>query len=100
MNRELLEKPFEPGQIRQREGNFGKMLDYIEGHTVIQRLQAPHADTAHFRYDDVVCRPRPWMGSEHARTQFPSDVVFKVLCMDTQEDKNRWGCIYGDNKRQ
>ena len=38
MNRELLEKPFEPGQIRQREGNFGKMLDYIEGHTVIQRL--------------------------------------------------------------
>lgn len=38
MNRDLLEKPFEPGQIRQREGNFGKMLDYIEGHSVIQRL--------------------------------------------------------------
>ncbi len=38
MNRELLEKPFEPGQIKQREGNFGKMLDYIEGHSVIQRL--------------------------------------------------------------
>ena len=26
MNRELLEKPFSPDQIRQREGNFGKML--------------------------------------------------------------------------
>ena len=38
MNRELLEKPFEPGQIKQREGNFGKMLDYIEGHSVIARL--------------------------------------------------------------
>ena len=38
MNRELLEKPFEPDQIKQREGNFGKMLDYIEGHAVIQRL--------------------------------------------------------------
>ena len=38
MNRELLEKPFEPGQIKQREGNFGKMLDYIEGHAVIERL--------------------------------------------------------------
>jgi hypothetical protein len=38
MNRELLEKPFEPGQIKQREGNFGKMLDYIEGHAVIHRL--------------------------------------------------------------
>jgi hypothetical protein len=38
MKRELLEKPFEPSQIKQREGNFGKTLDYIEGHAVIQRL--------------------------------------------------------------
>lgn len=38
MNRELLEKPFGPEQIKQREGNFGKMLDYVEAHTVIQRL--------------------------------------------------------------
>ena len=38
MNRELLEKPFAPEQIKQREGNFGKILDYIEGHSVIQRL--------------------------------------------------------------
>ncbi len=39
MNRELLEKPFDPSQIKQREGNFGKKLDYIEGHAVIQRLE-------------------------------------------------------------
>ncbi len=38
MNRELLEKPFAPEQIKQREGNFGKTLDYIEGHEIIQRL--------------------------------------------------------------
>jgi len=38
MNRELLEQKFGPEQIKQREGNFGKMLDYIEGHAVIQRL--------------------------------------------------------------
>jgi len=38
MNRELLEKPFDPDQIKQREGNFGKMLDYIEGHSVVKRL--------------------------------------------------------------
>lgn len=38
MNRELLEKPFTPEQVKQREGNFGKVLDYVEGHTVIQRL--------------------------------------------------------------
>lgn len=38
MNRELLEEPFGPEQIKQREGNFGRMLDYIEGSSVIQRL--------------------------------------------------------------
>ena len=38
MNRELLEKPFDQSQIKQREGNFGKMLDYIEGQAVIERL--------------------------------------------------------------
>jgi recombination DNA repair RAD52 pathway protein len=38
MNRELLEKPFDPEQIKQRDGNFGKKLDYIEGHAVIHRL--------------------------------------------------------------
>ena len=35
MNRELLEKPFDPNQIKQREGNFGKMLDYVEGYSII-----------------------------------------------------------------
>ena len=38
MNRELLERPFDPAQIKQRDGNFGKVLDYVEGHAVIQRL--------------------------------------------------------------
>jgi len=38
MNRDILEKHFGQEQIKQREGNFGKMLDYIEGHSVIQRL--------------------------------------------------------------
>ena len=37
MNRELLERPFAPGQIRQRKGRNG-LLDYVEGHSVIQRL--------------------------------------------------------------
>jgi hypothetical protein len=38
MNRELLETPFPPEQLRQRQGNFGNVLDYVEAHTVIQRL--------------------------------------------------------------
>lgn len=38
MNRQLLESTFSPDQIKQRNGSFGKTLDYIEGHSVIQRL--------------------------------------------------------------
>lgn len=37
-NLEVLTRPFEAGQIRQREGRGGKMLDYIETHAVITRL--------------------------------------------------------------
>jgi hypothetical protein len=38
MNRELLAQPFDRSQIKQREGAFGDQLDYVEGATVIQRL--------------------------------------------------------------
>ena len=38
MNRDILEKPFTQDQIKHREGKFGKMLAYVEGHAVIQRL--------------------------------------------------------------
>ena len=38
MNRTLLEQQFAPSIIRQRKGNFGQTLDYIETHVVIQRL--------------------------------------------------------------
>jgi len=37
MNRALLERPFEPAQIRQRKGRHG-VLDYVEGWSVIARL--------------------------------------------------------------
>ncbi|MGM0664859.1 MAG: Rad52/Rad22 family DNA repair protein [Thermodesulfobacteriota bacterium] len=38
MNRDILEKPFPPEHIKQREGTFGRVLDYIEGHHIIHRL--------------------------------------------------------------
>ncbi len=38
MKRDLLEQPFTTEQIKQRAGNFGQTLDYIEGHAVIKRL--------------------------------------------------------------
>src|SRR3989454_4586193 len=38
MNRDLLEKPFAPEQIKRRQGMNGDVLDYIEGCAVIHRL--------------------------------------------------------------
>ena len=38
MNRTLLEKPFEPNQIKQRQGSFGHILDYVEGPVITARL--------------------------------------------------------------
>ena len=38
MNRQVLEQKFDPKFIKQRKGNFGTMLDYIEAHVVINRL--------------------------------------------------------------
>lgn len=38
LNRELLEKEFEPDQIKTRRGNYGKEIDYVETAAVIKRL--------------------------------------------------------------
>lgn len=38
VQREVLERPFSSQEVRQREGNFGKKLNYLEGHSVIRRL--------------------------------------------------------------
>jgi len=38
INLDALTRPFDPAQIRQREGRGGKMLDYLETHAVITRL--------------------------------------------------------------
>jgi len=38
MNRPLLEKPFGPENVKQRQGSFGNTLDYVEGHAVVARL--------------------------------------------------------------
>jgi len=51
MKRELLEKPFPPDQIRQREGLYGDRLDYIEGSVVIQRLN--DAFDAHWNFEVI-----------------------------------------------
>jgi hypothetical protein len=48
MNRALLEHPFDPAQIKQRKGRNG-VLDYVEGHTVVARLNAALARSGRSR---------------------------------------------------
>jgi hypothetical protein len=38
MNREVLEREFPKERIKQRKGRSGALLDYIEGHAIIARL--------------------------------------------------------------
>jgi hypothetical protein len=38
MKRDLLNKPFPPEMIRQRQGQGGKTLNYVEAHAVVARL--------------------------------------------------------------
>ena len=40
---DTLTRPFDPAQIRQREGRGGKTLDYLETHVVITRLNEAFA---------------------------------------------------------
>jgi hypothetical protein len=51
MNRQLLEQPFSADQIKQREGGSGRAIDYIEGHSVIQRLN--DAFESHWSFEIV-----------------------------------------------
>ena len=57
LNRELLEKPFDPSQIKQRKGNFGNVLDYIEGHEIIRRLNEAFDEDWSFKVVDYETLP-------------------------------------------
>ena len=88
MNRALLEKHFEPAQIRQRKGRNG-LLDYVEGHTVLARLNDALADFWNFKgvtkYDDLTAN-LPRADSVHAKAHYPEagqmDREDFLRCMD------------------
>ena len=65
MKKEVLTRPFPPELIRQRQGQGGKMLSYVETHAVIARLNEG-CDAWNFTIgehqilpDDVVVIGRP-----------------------------------------
>jgi hypothetical protein len=86
MNHELLEKPFNPEQIKQREGNFGKMLDYIEGHAVVQRLNDAFDSSWSFEIikheiltdTDEVLVLRKLIAGDIVKTQFGSSRITRA----------------------
>ena len=82
--REILERPFAPEQIKQRQGNFGQTLDYIEGHEVIQRLNEAFDGDFSFeiswhdiRDDEVLVQGR-LVANGIAKEQFGGSKVSKV----------------------
>jgi hypothetical protein len=81
MNRQLLEQPFTSDQIKQRKGNFGRDLTYLEGHAVIQRLNdALEADWSfeilhhELFQDEVLVKARLTTGTI-SKTHFGSSTI-------------------------
>jgi hypothetical protein len=81
MNRQLLEQPFNQDQIKQRKGNFGRDLTYLEGHAVIQRLNdALEADWSfeilhhELFQDEVLVKARLTTGTI-SKTHFGSSAI-------------------------
>lgn len=49
MTLDVLTRPFEASQVKQRKGPRGKLLDYLEAHSVIARLNEAFAGEWTFR---------------------------------------------------
>ena len=54
MNMDALSRPFNPSEIKQRKGPGGKMLDYLEAHSVIARLNEAFEGQWTFRVLDRI----------------------------------------------
>jgi hypothetical protein len=80
----ILEKPFDAVQIKQRPGQYGKMLDYVETSTVIERLnQAFDSDWSfeiisfEVRNDEAICLGKLTVPGNIVKAQFGSCRVSK-----------------------
>lgn len=84
MNRELLESKFSPDQIKQRSGKQGTTLDYIEGHSIIQRLNDAFEGNWSFEIvsheileEEVIVKGR-LSADEVIKTQFGSSAITRA----------------------
>jgi hypothetical protein len=93
IDRKLLEAPFEPSQVRQRKGAFGDVLDYVEGHTVIRRLNDAFDARWNFEVldykimdEEVVVLGRLRAGDTISKMQFGSSKITR-----SKEDNSQVG---------
>jgi len=80
---DTLTRPFDPAQIKQREGRGGKMLDYLETHAVISRLNESFNGAWSFEVvshevtdNEVLVRGRLSAGG-HVKEQFGGSEIAK-----------------------
>ncbi len=71
MNRELLEKPFTPEQIKRRQCTNGDVLDYIEGCAVIQPLN----ESFDAEWNVRVLEARTWLVGSDQEFETASSVL-------------------------
>ena len=74
-----LEEPFDPEQVKYRPGNFGQTLAYIEGHSVIKRLNEVFQSRWSF---EIV---------EHQVNQNEVQVLGKLTCCNGTVTKMAFG---------
>ena len=86
INLDVLGRPFSRDQIRQREGRSGKMLDYVEAHAVIDRLNEAFDGEWSFRIKTY------WKEDEEV-------VVMGILSACGQE-KQQFGCSQITRRKQ
>jgi len=84
MNRQVLEQPFGPEEIKQRDGSFGQTLAYVSGHTVIQRLNDAFESAwsfeiiSHEIHQDEVIVIGKLIAEDVVKTQFGSSRITKA----------------------
>jgi hypothetical protein len=84
MNRQLLEQPFSPEEIKQREGSFGQTLAYVPGHIVIERLNQAFESlwsfeiVSHEIHQDEVIVVGKLIAEDVVKTQFGSSRITKA----------------------
>ena len=77
--RELLEQPFRPEQIKQRQGSFGQTLDYVSGYTVIERLN--EAFESQWSFEII----HPWTKGAGKENSGKMDILFVLLVMKKRQ---------------